>query len=82
MGNHINGTVYGTVTQIASVTTRTKAVAVFSDDTDLPQPNQQMVTDLVTHLTKRAAELREHLPHSRPAHDEVEAVLAILTGTK
>ena len=82
MGNYISGAVYGSVVQVASVSTRTKAVTVFSEDTELPLPDQQVLTDLVAHLTTRVADLRNHLPHSRPALDEVEAVLAILTGTK
>lgn len=87
--NRISGTVVGNAVQAGDIDgpVSIKAVAGTNDSTrlqiggqDIALVDQNVLTPLAEHLRTRVAALKGHLPHSRPALDEVEAVIAIVEG--
>ena len=88
--NHISGTVYGEVTQIAYATRRSTTnqaggdlqvtvtgagVRVRSDSGDT-----DILDRIVAHLTERLQELTPLLPHTQGAVDEIQSVMDLISS--
>lgn len=87
--NEFSGTLVGNAVQAGDIDgpVSIKAVAGNNGSTrlqisgrDITPVDQNILAALAEHLQARVTELTTHLPHSRPALDEVEAVIAIVKG--